>query len=319
MSIETPTTSAPRQQKPNLVRRLRPPLLILGIGFFIYFASSSWDTTKTVLQTTALPLFIGSVLLAVIDNILFCQLFNQLLAKNGLTLHWRDVGQMYFFGQFSKYIPGKLWNLVYHATFSSSPGSSKAIIASNIDLTGLAILRNTSLGLSLILYTMHPALGITAFGAGLLLFLIVFRARIAEKFVIWSSRILPGMGVGSPAAGPNTPLSRVALMYCATGTVFTTCNYMLLDATFALQSNEIVLLMAYLSLAWVVGVLAFVIPAGFGVREAAFVLLASQLGSSEQSTATLAAIAVVYRLWQICHEIAGFGIGLALQRMQQRR
>ena len=93
-------------------------------------------------------------------------------------------------------------------------------------------------------------------------------------------------------------------------------NYLLLNAGFGFTTRESTLFIAFFSIAWVVGVATFIMPAGIGVREAVFVLLATQLGQS-YSLKTLATIAIMYRFWQIFHEVGGLIVAFVLKQWRR--
>ncbi|MBE9563224.1 MAG: hypothetical protein IMF12_10225 [Proteobacteria bacterium] len=64
---------------------------------------------------------------------------------------------------------------------------------------------------------------------------------------------------------------------------------------------------AYLGIAWIVGVLSFFIPGGMGVRELVFVILANSV-SNEVSLEMLSSIAVISRFWIILQELTGISL-----------
>ena len=64
------------------------------------------------------------------------------------------------------------------------------------------------------------------------------------------------------------------------------------------------ILVGYLAIAWMVGTVTLITPAGLGIREVVFVLLIQQ-SHPGFDTATLALLALGLRLWQISHELLG--------------
>jgi uncharacterized membrane protein YbhN (UPF0104 family) len=65
-------------------------------------------------------------------------------------------------------------------------------------------------------------------------------------------------------------------------------------------------------LAWVVSVFAIVMPAGIGVREVVFLLIAG--GGNDYPAGLLVTIAIVSRFWQLTVDIFGGAFILFLRR-----
>ena len=79
---------------------------------------------------------------------------------------------------------------------------------------------------------------------------------------------------------------------------------LMLSAMFGLSGREAMHFVAYQGFSWITGVLAFIVPAGVGVREAAFIWLGAEF-SETVSTESLVAMAIVFRVWYLLQEIVG--------------
>lgn len=278
----------------------------------------SWEETQTILEQVNWPLFLLSVLIAVADNIFFSLLFQQLLTKYGFFLAYPQVGQMYFFGQMAKYIPGRFWSVLYHATFIDAPGVTSALLAANLDLTAIVMLRNVMLATSLILFYRQTWLVGVVFIVGSLVFWYFSKscwiARIfrfvAGRFRFFSDNI-------SPCTKSDND-KNILLINVGVWATFLVANFLVIKAAFDLPIEEAAFYIAYLALAWVVGVISVVVPAGIGIREITFVFLARYIGQGQVATTeTLMAIAIIYRFWLIFLELGGLGIGFILNRFQR--
>lgn len=296
--------------------RLRPWLLLAGCLFFIFFIYKSWNETSDVFLHINWPLFYIAVLLGVGDNVLFSLLFRYLLRKHGLELAYSDVGRMYFFGQLAKYIPGRFWNILYHTTFSDLPGTARAILAANLDLTVMAIFRNAVLALALALVFINLPLAVGLFLLSAFLFYLLGSSTFTKRIIKWLTRIFPRLA--DPAEKPvsGMPAANVILLYCASWCAFLASNFLVLTAAFNFEIQHQALLIGWFSLAWIIGVVSFIVPAGMGVRELVFIVLAGNWGAQGASLEYLTAIAIVYRLWQVCHEVGGVLVGLILNVLQ---
>src|SRR5690606_10917214 len=101
------------------------------------------------------------------------------------------------------------------------------------------------------------------------------------------------------------------VFYLAVTTMFIIPSLVFVYAVFDMAPAAAWQYAAIFSLSWVAGMLVFVVPAGLGVREAIFVVLA-RLGGMDVDIETLTAIAVAYRFWHILQELAGVVLGYIL-------
>ena len=106
---------------------------------------------------------------------------------------------------------------------------------------------------------------------------------------------------------------QITIAYILTVILYFVSNYLLLVFSFDFSWTDATLFIAFFSISWVAGVVAFVMPAGIGVREVVFVFLATQFNSG-YSIETLTTIAIIYRFWQIFHEVGGVLIGFSFRQ-----
>jgi len=88
---------------------------------------------------------------------------------------------------------------------------------------------------------------------------------------------------------------------------------LMLDAVFGFSFQESIIYIALLSIAWIGGVLVFIVPLGMGVRELLFVVTSSYV-IPEHSVEMLLAIAILSRFSQMIQEIAGVCLLVFLRR-----
>ena len=302
-----------------LKRFIRPFLFLVGLGFFLVMAYRSWNEILSVLLTLDTTLFSFSILLGIVYNVLFSLLFHILLKKYGINISYSKAGHMFFYGQIAKYIPGRFWSIFYHSSFLKRRGTTSAMLFTNLDLTAISILQSVVVALCLIMFFKSVWLASLAFAFGITVFWFL------NKFCLISRLVKPVLGrLKVPPESIVTcapcPKSRQVLIIGVFAWVtYLASGFLLLESAFDLPIEQTAIYIAYSAIAWALGVISFVVPAGIGIREAAFVFLAqhSAPGAAVQMN-TLISIAVVYRLWHILLEIGGLGIGFILSRFTQR-
>jgi len=297
---------------------LRPLLFIVGVGFFILLIIQSRKETSAILSSINWPFFLISALIAVGDNIIISFLFRSLLQKYGFALDYPRIGEMYFFGQMAKYIPGRFWSILYHATFLDRPGATKATLFANLDLTAVMLWRNIAIAGALIAFYQNFWLAGIVFAAGTAVFWQLSRSCWLTTITQFVMRWLKRDGNGRLCT-PNQNATPIWVISLLTWIAFLGANFLLMQAALGYEARQAAFYIAYFGLAWVVGVISFIIPAGVGVREVTFIFLAQTFGQGNDTTiATLAAIAVVYRFWQVLHEVGGLAVGFILNRYRRR-
>ena len=95
--------------------------------------------------------------------------------------------------------------------------------------------------------------------------------------------------------------------------LFIVANFALLSALFDLDTISNLNLIGYLLLASAISAFAVVMPAGIGVKEVVFLLLAG--GSTEYSDGLLVTVAIVSRFWQVTMDFLGAALVFVLRRL----
>jgi glycosyltransferase 2 family protein len=292
---------------------IRPALFLVGLVFFAILFVSSWHEIKQILQALNWFLFLLSALIALFDNVLFSFLFQNLLTKYGFHIDYPRIGKMYFFGQMAKYIPGRFWSILYHATFLKRQGATSAVLFANLDLTAVVILRNLAVAMALILFYYQAWLAGIMFVLGSFAFWHLGRSCwIANIFRFVTSQFKSFSRNISPCVTCRHTRN-ILFISTSSWVTYLAANFLVMKAAFNLPTEQAALYIAYFSMAWVIGVISFIVPAGIGIREITFVFLAQYIGQGQAAGVEfLAAIAIVYRFWHIILELSGLCLGFVL-------
>ena len=297
---------------------IRPALFFIGLVFFAFLIIRSWQETQNILRTLNWPLFLLSALIAVADNALFSFLFQTLLTKYNFYIDYPRIGQMYFYGQIAKYIPGRFWSVFYHATFLQRPGVTKIMLFANLDLTAVGMLRNVVIAIALILFYRQAWLAGIVFVLGSLAFWYFSKSCWIARIFQFVTRHLKSSSDNISRCTTSNNNKNILLINVGTWTTYLTANFLLMKAAFNLPVEEAAPYIAYFALAWVVGAISFIVPAGIGIREITFVYLVRYMGQGQVTgIETITAIAIVYRFWLILMELGGLGIGFILSRFKK--
>jgi len=279
-------------------------LLLSGIGFIVVLAGRSWGQISTFLISANWTLLALSGVVGIASMVVTSLFFYYLLGKHALHLPMRDVHRLFFYGQIAKYVPGKIWGIIYQAASVNRKGASSSIAAANLDLMVISILSYLALGMSLLASSASMVLAAIVFLLGLCIVVLVSRSVLSGKLVGWALSKL-GSNYAAESSATNPPANKVApviIYYCMLWITGVLAYYLMLHAVFSFSFGDVVAYIGYLVLAWVAGVFFFLAPAGMGVRELVFIAFGSVMDTGV-SVDTLVAIAVISRFWQVSQEL----------------
>jgi len=284
-------------------------LLFAGIGFIAVLIGRSWGQIAALLASANWALLALSCVVGIASMVVTSLFFYYLLDKHALRLPTRDVHRLFFYGQIAKYVPGKIWGILYQTTSVNQKGASSSIAAANIDLMVISILTNLALGIALVASGISMVLAAMVFLLGLYVTVLASRSILSGKLIGW---VLSKLGRNNAADSgdvnpPTNNLMPVILYYgmiCLLGVM---AYYLMLHAVFSFSFADVVAYIGYLILAWVAGVFLFLAPAGMGVRELVFIAFGTYMDTGV-SVDTLVIIAVVSRFWQVFQELGAAAV-----------
>lgn len=289
---------------------IRSLLFLLGFLFLLLLLVHSWQTIELFLQKTDWLLFIISIIINLIGTFLVSTLFQQLLAKYGVVTTYPKVCQIFFFAQVTKYIPGKIWALWYQATLLNTVGSTTALVFTNLELMAILILHTTALSLSLLFlqHNLMISLFFLVIG-GILCWQLLHHCYLFKIL----HRLIPRLRHLPITCQPQCPPRAIIQFYTVFTITYLSSQLIMLHAVFKFSLDESSHYIAYLGLAWIVGVFSVIVPGGMGIKEMFFIFFA-QLSSQPPSLEMLTAIAIISRFWLILQEILGVVIISIWQR-----
>jgi len=211
------------------------------------------------------------------------------------------TSRMFFGGQVAKYIPGKVWGVVFQATLKSTSIPVGNIIQANIVVYVLTVLSTVFAGLMLLVYPISGLLTIVLFVAGATLssyFIFSDRLYLLLQRV---SRFSKRFELASAVPGVEFSLFIQGLVFVVVTSLYVVSNVFLVYVFYDFALSEILNLVAYLSIAWLAGAVVAVTPAGLGVREIVFVTIGTV--GDPANFELFASIAIVARVIQVGQDL----------------
>jgi hypothetical protein len=279
-------------------RHFSSALIVIALIAAVVFVYSARDELIETIRSASI-LFLGLLYAATLtQNIILWLVFH---ASAGAGRAYLQTSRMHFGGQVAKYLPGKVWALIYQATLKSDSMPVGHIVQGNIVIYALGVLSVVFASLALISYPLSMPLAVVVLATGGALSAYFMSSdhlyRIIQRFSRLSARFELTESV------PATDFSIVTRVgvYLALLLAYVLSNVFLLYAFFDFDLHQALRLSAYLGIAWLAGIIVAISPSGIGVREAVFIGIG--YAGDASSLELYASIAIMARAIQILQDL----------------
>jgi hypothetical protein len=280
-------------------------LMGAGIGWVVYLLVSTVDDPSRFAPDSAGWLAVATLLVAVSIGmtVIIFGFFLNLNADRSYPAGL--IAQLHVVGQLLRYLPGRIWGLAFQIGTTRGTIPATRLARANIDFMVFSMIGSTSVGLALLAYQRPwpwwvatiPVMG------GLIILGGVFLGG-ANRILLLTGRFMPGrvgkicelLSVEQPTI---SRLAAITAIFLASWVAYLAGWSMLGHVFHSFARVDFISLCAYYTLASVIGIMSVLTPAGLGVREAAFVMMAA--GSADRET--VAFFAVFGRVWLMIIEI----------------
>lgn len=252
-------------------RSVRIGVALVAVGLGVLAVAEQWGDVRRAagqLQAGALALALIAVLVGLFASMLS---WRALLADLGSPLTVRDAMRVFYLGQLGKYLPGAVWWLLGQIELAHDRDVPRRRTAATGVLTVLLSLA-AGLGVAMLTLPLLSAAAAARYWPVLLLLPVLLGAlhpRLLNPSLDRVLRFLRREPLERPLSGRGVAvsLSWAGLAWVAFGAQIA----VLADGLGASGVRAVLVCVGAFALAWSVGFLAVVVPAGIGVREAALV------------------------------------------------
>ncbi|MEU8266733.1 lysylphosphatidylglycerol synthase transmembrane domain-containing protein [Sphaerisporangium sp. NPDC049002] len=285
---------------------VRFAFLLVALGFGAWAIAGRWTQVADGFTRLSWPLLAGSLVAVLAALTAGMMMWRALLADLGSPLRFTDAAKVFFVGQLGKYIPGSLWPVLAQMEMGKDLGVPRPRSAAAFFLTYPIYLVS---GLAVALVTLPAFAGDSvARYAWLLLLLPLLVAGLHPRVV----NTVLGFGLKLIKRPPlERPLTRRGVLtsvgWAFAGWAAYGVHLALIAAGLGASGpRALVLSLGAFALAWCLGFVVFVAPAGAGVREVAMVAaLAPVLDGGSAIAAALCSRLVVSAGDLVCAGLAG--------------
>ena len=288
---------------------------LLGLGFVFVTMASGWDEVTAALESATPGYLVVAFLLGALGMTVVGLAWRSALRILGARVDALPSLRAYFVGQLGKYLPGGVWAIMGRGEWVRAEGVSGSVAY------GSVLLSMFSAQLSALLLTLFllPFSGIFDTGPGsryglvlllLPLGLLALHPRILTKILTAASRLTKRSITLEPPRWHQSAwlVSQQLPAWLLIG-LSTVAVSIAIGA-----SGDTLNVVTAATLSWVIGFIALPTPGGIGVREAAFVALATSLPPGIAATVALLSRLVFVAVDVLCAMAAGY-----LLQVRQRR
>lgn len=262
------TAPPARSARKKLVRLL---FLLVALGFGAWAIAGRWSQVADGFSRLSWPLLAASLVAVLAALSAGMLMWRALLADLGSPLALTDAAKVFFVGQLGKYIPGSLWPVLAQMEMGKDLGVPRSRSATAFFLT-YPIYLASGLGVALLTLPAFAGDSVARY-AWLLLLLPVLVAGLHPRVV---NGVL-GLGLRLLRRPPlERPLSRRGVLASAGWAFAGWAAYgvhlwLVVAGLGTAGPRALALSLGAFSLAWCLGFIVVIAPAGAGVREVAMV------------------------------------------------
>jgi uncharacterized membrane protein YbhN (UPF0104 family) len=279
-------TEEPGTPRRSLRRTAISALLVVAlVGAFLWALAGQWDEVAAALRDQRPLVVLASLPLCLLGVLMSFVLWRGTMATLGSAVPARRVARMFFVAQLGKYVPGSVWPVVAQMRMGREIGLPRARVGLAFLLTlGLSVLWGLVAGvaaLPALVAQEGPGFAVVVLAVPLVLALLV--PRVINELLARALRLLRRPQLDRPLSG--RAIFRGSLWTLAFWCVFGLHVWVLSVGLGADPLKALPVAIGGFALAFSIGPLLVVLPAGAGVREAVLVVLLSTVLPTPEATA----------------------------------
>lgn len=289
---------------------LRWGFLAVAVALLAWAVVASWDEVAEALRSLTLGAIIGAGLAATAALGVNALSWRAVMVSVGLKASLPSAMRVFFLSQVGKYVPGSVWPVLAQAEFARDHGVSRArAMTGSIVAMVVGVVTASIVGLAGAALTVPDAVETYWWVVPVAVVLVaLLTPPVLRRVVALAFRVT--RRTEEPASITGGALAASAGWSLLVWLLLGLQAWLLLreispdpDATFVLATGAF-------ALAWLVGFLIVIAPAGAGAREAALVFLLGSVATGPQALS----LALVSRFLMTAADAIGFAVGVAIGR-----
>lgn len=277
---------------------------IIAVVSLFFIAKQLWEAWPQLadLEISMLPA-LAALFFGCLSMIMHAFLWRTMLVWLGDALGLVPAIRIWFVSQLARYVPGKVWHFLGRAYLTQQTGVRPQVVGMSL-LFELILTIAAALLVTVISFPFWQQYTIFGFWALLLIPLLVLVCwpHWLQMPIVWAFRRFRGQSVDEMHDGILLKTHDLFLLlpgYCLSWFFYGCGLYLLALSFYDIPLSAFPVITGGFGLAWVVGMLSFITPAGLGVREGVLGFLLSLV--MPEPVALL--LALLARVWLTLAEL----------------
>ena len=260
-------------------------LLAAVVAAFAWALAGKWDQVVTEMRDQNPLVLLGSLVLCLLAVLMSFLIWRGTLAVLGSPVRVRPASRMFFVAQLGKYLPGSVWPVVVQMRLGKENGIQRQRMALAFLLTlGLSVLVGLLVGVAALPALVQAEGRSVLFGLLLLpVLLALLVPQVLNGLLNRGLRLLRRPPLDQPFSGRD--MARGVAWTLAFWVVFGLHVWLLSVGLGASAGETLPVAIGGFAVAFSIGPLLVVLPAGAGVREAVLVVLLGSVLTAPEATA----------------------------------
>jgi len=282
-------------------------IIIVSLGWIvwmIYPELSSLPSYTSSINYEFIPITLG---IGIFSHFFYIYGFRALLeAHQKISISLFTTARFWSGSQIARYLPGRIFGIAYQISLAENKMSKLAIIHANISFMYIDTLTAISIATAILLsYYDHIFLGVLIILISFICSLYIAPERLLNIIITYTLKFFPSLRDKINIQNMSKPITNkiaISKVFLANlvGLAFNLISWWSLVKVFpTLPEDKMILLWACYMLAWAVGFVILIVPAGIGVRENAFIFL----GKLFVTAPILVVLSIIARIWYILLDV----------------
>ncbi len=275
----------------KLRRFLGIGLATCGTIFVVYYLVCSWPKVSFIISSSNKIKLFFSLFLCMLSFLVYPSIFNVIFSTYDKKLGYLRCANLIFVSQIAKYIPGKIWGVVYQIEAVKEMCKASSVLLVNIEYIAISTIFSVSTAL-FILSGIYVGWSFAIFLFILLLILskIIIDKDMIVKIIYFISKTFPRDFFYIPKSKERKGFILV-LLFLVVWIIYGTSWVFFGDGLLKLPWQKSLSLMAIYNISWIFGFYLLFSPSGIGIREGFFIILGKKFANIQ----TLLVIALAVR------------------------
>ena len=291
-------------------KALRWGFLAVALGLLAWAVVKEWDAVTDALRSLTWQTVVLAGLAATIALGVNGLSWRAVMVSVGLVTSVPSALRVFLLSQVGKYVPGSVWPVLAQAEFARDHGVSRArAMTGSIVAMVVGVVTAAIVGVVGIALTVPDAVAKYWWILPVAVALVTtLTPPVLRRLVALAFRLTKRTEEPAHVSGGALLVSAAwsVLMWLLLGLQ----AYLLLREIAPGPKSNYVIATGAFALAWLVGFLVVIAPAGAGAREAALVVLLGSVATGPQALS----LALVSRFLMTAADAIGFGVGVAIGR-----